>query len=338
MEWTEGYGASWEVCTVDPSTWSDSGEVSGVMTVSVSRDCTDSVPLLETGSMEVDGSFGESWCRIYMTADQGGVERIPMATLLFEQESSTVDHRARRVTASGRSVLQPAADVKMARGSYAPSGCDGAEFAASLLRACTPAPVVVHGSFTLVDDVVFDLGCSNLEAAWLVLNAGNFCIQIDGDGTINVLSMPTEPSLRLDEANAGLLIPGVSDDLSLIDVPNRYYAVDGEHIAVAVNERDDSAVSRQNRGRWVDMVDSSPVLVDGESLEAYAERRLAEESVVERKFSYTREFYPGVVPYSLVRAVLPDDGIEGDLRVKTQSLECGKGVTVSEDSYMEVSA
>ena len=78
--------------------------------------------------------------------------------------------------------------------------------------------------------------------------------------------------------------------------------------------------------------------MDGESLEMYAIRKLAEASTVVRKYSYTREWWPDVVPYSLVSAYLPSDGVQGDLRVISQSIECGLGAKVSEVAGMEVRA
>ena len=193
MDWTGSYTSQWSVCSVDKDTWADSGLVEGVREVTITRNCTDTVPLLETGTMTLDSDeFSWEWCRIYMIV---GNEKFPMATMLFERQSSRYEKDARTLTARGRSVLQPAADRSMSRGSYAPSGTDGAAFAARLLSECTPAPVVTEGSFTLVDDVVFDLGCSYLDAAWAVLNAANWCMQIDGDGTIVIKAMPTVPSL-----------------------------------------------------------------------------------------------------------------------------------------------
>lgn len=336
-DWLRGYSTGWTVTYVDPETLADAGEVGGVVSVSVSRDSTDGVRLLETGSMEVVAdSLDGAWCRVHMLAEQGGAERIPIATLLFEQQSARFEKGVRTITATGRSVLQPAADRKMARGSFVPSGADAAAYAARLLRECTPFPVEVDGSFTLVNDLVFDIGCSYLAAVWQVLDAGGWCIRIAGDGTIRMSGKPTEPALSLDRANAGLLIPGIDDDYSIVDVPNRYYAVDDGEMAVAVNESQDSAVGRPRRGRWVDVVDNAPEPVNGEPLQLYAERRLAEMSTVMRTYGYEREFWPGVVPYDVVRARLSENGIEGDLRVMTQDLKCGAGIKVSETAAMEV--
>ena len=334
-DWLGSYGTEWSVFKVNPATWADESRLDGVISVSVSRDCTDDVPLLETGTMEVDAdSFEDGWYRIYMTADQGAKEKVAMATLLFERSSAKFDKGSRTVSAQGRSVLQPAADVKLAWDSYAAAGTDGASHAGALVAACSPAPVEVGGTFTLVDDVVFDLGSSYLEAAWMLLRAGGWCMQIQGDGTVRVRPLPTEPTLELDQAHAGLLIPGVDDDYSVVDVPNRYYVVDEGNTAVAENLDGDAGFNA--RGRWVDEVDESPVLVNGESLEMYAARKLSEACTITRKYSYEREFWPDVTVNDIVKASLSGNGIEGDLRVLSQSLDCGAGVKVSETAGMEV--
>lgn len=338
-DWLGGYTATWEVRRVNPDTWEDCDVLGGVRSVSIEKSCEGDAPTLEGGSMEVDApSIEPAWYRVSMIAEQGGKERMPVATLLFERASSHVERNNVELECKGRSVLQPAADVKMPTGSYAPAGCDGADFAAGLVKSCTPAPVIVDGSFTIVDDLVFDSSCSNLEAAWQILNAADWCMQVFGDGTIRIGAKPTEPALELSKANAGLLIPGVDDDFDVTEVPNRYYAVDDDEVAVATNEDAASEVGYPTRGRWVDEVDTSPALVDGESLEMYAQRKLAEASTVLRKFSYDREWWPDVVPYSLVRAYMPSDGVQGDLRVISQSIECGKGAKVSEVAGIEVMA
>lgn len=337
-DWLGGYAATWEVRRVNQGTWQDGAALSGVRSVSIEKSCDGDAPTIESGSMVIDGdgTFDAGWYRVSMIATQRGSERVPVATLLFERASSHTEKNTVELECTGRSTLQPAADVKMPTGSYAPAGIDGAAFAARLVRQCTPAPVTVDGSFTLVDDYVFDPGCSYLEAAWEVLNAAGWCMQVAGDGSIAIHAKPTEPALELSKANAGLLIPGVDDDFNIVDIPNRYYAVNDDKTAVATNEDASSLASYPARGRWVDMVDTSPALVDGESLEMYAIRKLAEESTVLRKFSYDREWWPDVVPNSVVRASLAKEGVEGDLRVISQSIECGRGAKVSEVAGMEV--
>lgn len=336
IDWSGGYACEWRVSWVDPATWASSGQVGGVTSVTVDR--SSSGDLIETGEIELDGDFGteERWCRISMIAEQGGREIVDVATLLFCSSGGRWSHGSRTCSAQGWSVLKPCADESMPRGAYAPRGKDGAAWAANLLSEHTPAPVSAEGSFKLDEHYVFDLGASVLDAAWEVLRAGDFVIQIHGDGSIHIVPRPEDPALVLDKANAALLVPGVSDELDFSGIPNRVLAYDGAESAKAENHDASSPVSYESRGRWVDVVETSPVRVNGESLASYAKRRLADESTAARSRTYTREWWPDVYPYSIVRGSMPSVGLDGDMRVVAQKLTCGAGVTVAETAEQEV--
>jgi hypothetical protein len=337
IDWARAYSCRFAVARVDVGTWADSGTLGNVASLSIDRDCSDSVPLLEEASIEVNGDFEDGWHRVYMIAEQGVSEKIALGTFLFERKTASYDHGSVSVKADGSSVLIEAEDIELAYGEYAPYGADGARYAANMLRKAIHAPVKVSGGFTLSQNVVFSIGMSVLEAVWLVLDAGGFCIRLDGDGTVNILKKPDEPDLELSRANARLLMPGVGDDYTLTGVPNRYKAIDDGQVAVAVNEDAGSAVSYPSRGRWVDETDTSPVRVNGETLQQYAERKLKEASAITVQKSYTREYWPGVRPFSIVRGSMADVGLSGDFTVVSQSLECDRGVTVQETVQAEVS-
>ena len=46
--------------------------------------------------------------------------------------------------------------------------------------------------------------------------------------------------------------------------------------------------------------------------------------------TYKREYMPGVHPFSLVYGALPERGMDGTYRVRTQKITCAKGITVEE--------
>lgn len=330
--------AAWRVFRVDPVTWADGEQVHGMVGASVSRSAEGTI---ENGEMTVDravaDSFSEGYYRIAMTASQGGqAERVDVATLLCVSTSDTVNRGLSVASVTGRSVLHPASTKRLSTGSYAPRGVDGARYCADMLSDAINAPVVVSGGFTLDDHVVFDVGTSVLDAVWLVLEAGNHVMQIAGDGTVTILPRPTEPSLDLDLAHARLLQPGVTRELDWSDVPNRYFAVDNGTVEVAVNDLPTSATSTVARGWLSDVVDESPTRVDGETLHAYAERRLEEMSMVKDTRTYTREYWPGVHPFSVMRGSLTSVGMEGDFRVESQQITCGRGIVVEEMAAREV--
>lgn len=336
IDWTSGYSCEFSVQEVNPETWAVAGELVDVVQATVTRSCTESVPMLEQASVEVDSEISPGWYRLSMLVRQNSVERVALGTFYFEKVDRTNDYGRVTVTAKGRSVLYPAACETFVVGDYAPAGVDGAEYAGSLLADSIPAPVEVMGSFTLGDDIVFEPGLTKLAAAWKVLDAGGFVMQVSGDGTVHVSVRPESPSLVLDRPGAAVLLPNIKGGVDMSNIPNRYYATDGVSLAVAVNDDPESQVSHATRGIWVDVYDDKPKRVNGETLAAYAGRMLAECATVMEKVTYTREYWPGVQPFSMVRCGIPDMGLDGDAFVLSQSLSVRYGVTVQETIGFEV--
>lgn len=341
MDWRRSYTASWRVFRVNPATWADAELVGGVIEASLERSQADSDRLLEKGSLTIDvppgTEFSEGYYRIAMTATQDGEsERVDVCTLHCYSASGDVDRNVDTLEVTGNSVLYPASKTLLEDGSYAPKGIDGIQWCANLLGAAINAPVETMGSFTLDDHLVFDSGTYALDAVWQVLEAGGGAMQVRGDGTVIVRLVPTEVSLELSRANARLLHPGVHHELDFSSVPNRFFAVDGSERAQVINDDPASETSTVRRGWTNDVRESSPKRINGETLTAYARRRLSELSTVSDSRTYTREWWPDVLPYSVVKGGLADVGIEGDLRVKAQRLTMGRGVSVEEESFREV--
>ena len=333
MDWTKSYTSTWRVFRVNRKTWADGEMLKKVDSASVSR--TADGRTLESGSLEVSGKFDTDYYRIVMTAEQGGeIERVDVATLLFEVKGGSVDFGRTVTEVDGFSVLQPAATTAITLGEYAPAGIDGVQYAKELLESAINAPVETEGSFILNDHVVHELGSSVIEAVWAVLDAGGYIIQIDGRGVVHIRPMPTEPTLRITNSSIGLLTNGIDFESDVSEIPNRYVVIDDYNVVTAVNNDPKSIVSTVSRGYYVDMVDTSPTPVNGKTLEEYARDRLKELSVMKEERTYVREYAPNVYLYSLVRASI--NGLEGDLRIKSQSVKCGNGITVNEKAYKEI--
>lgn len=343
IDWTRGYSARWRAFAVDPVTWADAYEIPGFDAASISREMTDDAPLLESGTMSLTAAIGQGWdekyVRLAMVAEQDGDhERVDVCTMLCSCANGTVDRGADQLELTGMSVLYPASVALMERGAYVPKNMDGAEWAAEALMEVVQAPVHVSGSFSLSDHTVIDLGSSVLQAVWLILNAGGFTIRIDGRGEITVLKKKVNPSLELDTTRMGLLQPSVAHSLDWSAVPNRYIAVIDDDVAIAINNDANSPTSTVTRGYRSDVYDTSPTLIDGEGIQAYAERRLEELSTIPDARTYTREWWPDITVGDVVRATVPSEGIDGDMRVMRQDLTCGIGITVTEEAEMEVKA
>lgn len=333
MNWGQSYSASWRVYRVNRKTWADREQIYGVDNVSISR--TADGRLLESGGMDLSGAFEPDYYRIVMIAEQGGeVERVDVATLLFDISGGSYNYGTDKPSAEGYSVLYPASKQAILAGEYAPKGVNGAEYAAELLRSSINAPVEVEGGFILNENIVHEIGSYIIDAVWAVLDAGGYVIQIDGRGVVHIRKKPTEPALVIDNTNARLLGPEIPHQADISELPNRYIVLVGSSKTIAVNDDPESPISTESRGYYVDYVDESPTPVDGETYGQYANRKLREMSVLEHEHSYKREHSPDVMLYSIVRASI--DGLEGDLRVDSQSVECGNGITVSEKGTIEV--
>jgi len=334
MDWDRSYSATWRVYKVNPKTWADGERLEKVDSVSLSR--TADGKMLESGSMSLTGDFETGYYRIVMIAEQGNlVERVDIATLLFQETGGSYNYRTDYRDIDGSSVLFPASTTAVVIGEYAPAGVDGARYAADLLRSAINAPVEVEGGYILNDHVVHDLGSSVLEAVWSVLDAGGYIIQIDGRGVVHIKPKPTTPVLVIDNTMVRLMQNGVKYTADESDIPNRYVVVDGIHITIATNESETSPVSVPNRGFCVDRVDKSPKPINGETYGEYANRKLREASVLKESTSYTREYVDGVYVYDIVRSSI--NGMQGDYRIHSQSVNCDNGITINEKANKETS-
>lgn len=340
MDWTRSYAAHWRVCAVSRDTWADGEPLPGVDAVTLTRDMTGDAPLVDSGEVTVtNADVPRGYYRVVMVAEQDGSrERVELATLELVRTGGSVDHGVPTERITARSVLYPASVYQLSPGQYAPGGSDGAEYAASLLRLNCVAPVVVDGEgFALAGNVVPEQGASALSLAWQVALAGDYIIRPDGHGTIHVMPRPTDPALELDRAGAALIETKVDYVDGYDSVPNRYRVWEGALYAQATNDDPDSPTGYPSVGYWTDEADRNPVRRDGETLDAYATRRLAEMSVVRRERTYRRKWWPDVAPGDLVRGSLPSVRLDGDLRVERQSIACGAGIVVTERASMEVS-
>lgn len=344
IDWTRGYSATYQLYRVHPKTWADSELIGGLDSVSVERSSDGDAPLLESGSMTLMASIGDSlsegYYRIAMVARQGDeAERVDVATLHCASTGGSVRRGADMLSVTGHSVLWPAQQDKIvsaSEGRYAPAGMDGIAYAADMLRRSIAAPVTTQASVTLDDHVVFSSDTTVLAAVWAIVRACGCTMRVSGDGSVSIEPKQDVPALTLDSAHARLLHQEVRHELDLSAVPNVYVAIDGGDIAEAVNDDATSLTSTETRGYRSVTIDRAPVRVNGETLDGYAARRLEELSTVTDSRTYTREWWPGVRPGDIVRGSLASVLLDGDMRVSKQSITCGRGITIQEQAGLEV--
>lgn len=323
---SRGYSATFRVRRVNQATWLPGKVLEGVKSATVRSSTNDSTPLLQSGSLETTGIIDEGYYRIEMVAES--VE--PIATLLFKTDGKDFDYGVWSGSASGKSVLAPAAERKVENGSTVPAGADGAAWVKRMLHEVIHAPVETHGSFKLAEDVTIDLDSYYIDAAWQVLDVGGWCMQIDGEGTVHVLETPSQPKLRITSENQDLFLPQVGSTLDVFDVPNVMIVYEGRERVEVVNDDPASETSTVSRGRRIEHSESDPQRKQGETLYAYAKRRLAELSDVYESIAVKREWVSGLMPYDIVEGFLPACGLVGSFRILDMNPEMRHGILLSE--------
>lgn len=343
IDFSMHYSVDWHVYRVNTDTWDETEELPNVVNASVDRDCTDDVPLLETSSLNFDiaaaSEFRDGWYRIIADVTQGAsCMRIPISTNYYHLTNETFDYGIKSISAEGQSSLYPASELRMQDGAFVPKDSNGADWVVRHLRSCISAPVrkVDEKGFVLKRHVVYDSNDTVLSAVWSVLDAGKWCMQIDGNGIVNVMPKPKTPMLVISDSNTRLLEPEVKRAYTRKGIPNRYIVRDGNEEVVVVNDDPNSITSTVNVGHYVDaQIDTNPYLLAGESIYTYARRKLEELSTIAITYDYTREYYPGVYPMSLLEFTLPNNGLNGELRVARQKLTLDQGIEVSETATEE---
>lgn len=341
-DFSRSFSYSLQIYEVDRATWADKRLVGKFNSASISKT---NGRMAESANMTIDRALGESFVEGYYrlaakVTQDGSTERHDIATLYCTSVSGNVDYGVDEVTVNGLSVLYPASGCIMDFGSYAPQGSDGAQFVRNVLKDVLHAPIEVHGSFEISDDYVFDLGSKRLDCVWDILDSAGWCIQIDERGTVHIRELPNEPIIETDGFDNTTISSGIPYNLDWSEIPNRYVAFDGALLGTCVNDDKNSVVSTVNRGFVIDYsggVDTSPVLVGDETLDAYCRRMLKSLSVVTHEITKEREYSDGVYPFSMVRMNVQPSGEVMNMRITQREIRCGDDIAVTETYAGEVS-
>lgn len=329
MDWNKGFTAACYMSVIDRDTWRDTGRIE-ITGGSISRSDEGLMQSARVDCVNYDQSE-ERWVRIWMDARQeGAAEHVALFTGLAVSPDRDINGRLTTNEVTCYSVLKPAKDVLLPRGWYAPAGANGAELAARLLDV-TPAPKVVEeGSPLLQNTYIAENGESNLSMAQKILEAINWRIRIEGDGTINICRKAREVTESFDNLANDCIEPKVRASYDWFSAPNVFRAVKDGRSAVATDDSADSIFSTLSRRREIWKEESNCKLNTNESLEEYAARRLREYQNVTYSVSYDRRYHPSVMVSDLVRIHYPDQDIRGVFIIKSQSIDISRGGKTSE--------
>ena len=330
MDWTKGFSSLYYMSVVDPDTWRDIDTIQ-IKGGEISRSESELIESADVDCVRYDQS-SERYVRIWMNTRQEGSSS---HTALFTGLATSPDDDINGTLITNRvqcfSVLKPAKDVLLQRGWYAPAGVSGASIVEDLLNII-PAPVRTEGQAPeLVQAIVAENGESHLSMAWKVLNAINWRMRIEGDGTVVLSAKADSVSTILEPLENDIVEPQISVEYDWYRCPNVFRAVMDDLYAVARDDDPKSPLSTVGRGREIWMEETDCDLNVGETIAQYAHRRLKEEQSVAMTASYSRRFLPDIRVGDLVGIKLPAQGIVGTFIVESNTVEIGHGSRTSED-------
>ena len=331
MDWSKGFSATYYMSIVDPVTWRDVDRIE-IKGGEISRSESELVESADVDCVRYDQS-SERYVRIWLNTKQGGgrSSHIALFTGLATSPNRDINGTLIANKVQCYSVLKPAKDVLLQRGWYAPAGMSGAFIVKDLL-SIIPAPVKIEGSApNLAQAVIAENGESHLSMAWKVLNAINWRIRIEGDGTVVLCSQADSVSAIFDPLSNDVIEPQITVEYDWYGCPNVFRAVMDDISAVARDDDPDSPLSTVSRGREIWMEETDCDLNTGETISQYAHRRLKEEQSIAMKVSYDRRFIPSVRVGDLIGLRIPAHKITGTFIVESHTVEIGHGARTSED-------
>ena len=337
INWAKGYSAQFYLQVVDPSTWRDVGVVE-ITDGSIKREQTGQRESADVGCVNYHIPV-EQWVRIYMDVRQegGDAEHVPLFTGLATSPEDTVKSVSSINKVECYSVLKPAADVFLQVGWYAGSGRRGGDIIADLLSV-SPAPVYVQDdSPALTEVIIAEDGETNLSMVDRILDAMNWRMRIDGDGTINIIPKPVDTVSVLDPiSNDVIESQSVIVKTPTYACPNVVMAESGDSVGIARDDDPLSPLSTVSRGREVWARESGVTLIGGESINEYAQRRLYALQSVQKSASYTRRYIPSVFPGDLIEIHYPQETLKGVYRIESQTVTLGYNARTNEDVMTDV--
>lgn len=331
MNWSKGYTASCYLSVVDTATWKDLSRIE-ITGGKISKD--DDSELKESADVDCINydQTAERWVRVYMDVRQNGAaDHVALFTGLASAPDKAIKGTLITNAVECYSVLKPAQDILLQRGWYVSAGKAGAEIVRELLDA-TPAPKIVsEASPVLSESIIAEDDESNLSMALKILDAINWRLRIQGDGTIEICPKASEVVTRFDYLEADAIETEVKSTYDWFSCPNVFRAISDDMTAIARDDAVDSNLSTVTRGREIWAQETDCDLNAGETIAEYAVRMLKELQTASVELSYDRRFHPDVLIGDLIRIKYPGQGIDGIYQVLTQDIDVGRAGRTSEE-------
>lgn len=340
-DWLSSMQQTFEYYIVDPGTWKDSKLLDCVKSCTIERDAD--AETRGSASMEVTGSIGECYIRVYLVTIQNGVkEKIPLGTFLVQTPAANFNGKIQGYSIDAYTPLLELKEKNPPIGYSVLKNENIMDTAYKLTRENARAPVVPNDCTTkLFSDFV-----SETDDTWLSFLAdlmANAKYKYDLDEMGRILFSPEQDTASLQpvwtygDDNSSILYPEVSIDNDLYGIPNVveviYSSGENYYYSKVVNDDPNNSLSTVNRGREIVYRSVDPELVGDPTenqIDEYAKQLLRNLSSIENTISYTHGYCPvrvgDCIRFNYSRAGL--NGVKA--KVISQSIECKPGCPVTE--------
>ncbi len=187
--------------------------LTNIVSAQIERDATDETSLLESATVKLDTStFEKGWYALDALVNDArnrlGVFYFTLENVEQKSDGSLL------YQLGGVSTLYNASTERVKGGWSVVQGNSGAKVMSELLGCCV-APLEVE-SFQVQKTQVFNGNVTKLGACWSVLRNAGMCLQIQNDGTIKVMEIPTAPikTMSMSEGNLASTITVADGALS----------------------------------------------------------------------------------------------------------------------------
>lgn len=330
MRWQDGYTATYYAEIVDQESWRgirrielEGGKINRIAT-----------GLRESADLDCREPIGEKYIRVWLDVRQGsGGAHVPLFTGLTSQPDIQWNGTKPERGLVCYSVLQAADDVGLLHGWYAPAGANAGVVIRNLLDA-TPAPVQIIGETpNLEQSIIAEDNETRATMVDKILLAIGWRMRILGDGTIQICKQADAPMIRFNPIDFDIIEPEVKVKDDWYRCPNVYTAQADDLVATVRDDSPNSPLSTVNRGRVITMFENNADLNDNESIGQYAWRRLKEEQAYAFSVDYNRRYIPDILVGDMVNLNYPIQGIVGNYKVLSQTIQLGYHGNTAEEVY-----
>lgn len=350
-DWRSSMQETYEYYIVDPGTWRDKQLITTAKTCSITRDSE--VDTLGSATIDITGSIGECYVRVYLVTFQNGVrERFPLGTFLLQTPSDSFNGKVRSVSVDAYTPLIELKENPPPLGYSVLKGENVMSNAYRLCREHVRAPVVE----TSCDKVLYSNFIANTSDTWLtytkdLISNAKHVFDLDEMGRIlfapkqDIASM--QPVWTYTDDDRSILYPEISSNHDLYGIPNiveivytnGFYNEDTKLTEYSLQIRNDdpnSPTSVANRGREILHREINPniagdgILVTKKVVENYATSLLRTLSSLEYTISYTHGYCPVRVGDCVRINYRKADLIDIKAKVISQTIKCEPGCPVTE--------